>query len=80
MHISVKYFGKLMDITSLQEEVIEMKNGENLRNAIDFLEKKHPFLASQVYAMFINKKKVDKLEHLLKDADELILMPPYSGG
>lgn len=80
MKITIKYFGKLTDITGIEEE--EMKINENtlLSDVEETLYRKYASLFNEQFACFRNNSIVRKKKLLLKGNDEICLMPPFSGG
>lgn len=80
MDIRIRYFGKLTDITRCNEELFDTQINAKLRTVIDDLFSKHPELKVATYTIFVNNKKSDLNNTTLNQDDEIVLMPPFSGG
>lgn len=80
MNVNIKYFGKLTDFTKCSEEVLPIKDDQSLEIIMTELYQKYPGLENTIHALFVNNKKVDKQHSPINNNDNLILMPPFSGG
>lgn len=78
--IHTKYFGKLTDVTKICDETITTDKDSTISEFEKLLIKKYPLLRSEKYAIFKNLTKIDDKNVILKNNDELSLMPPFSGG
>jgi molybdopterin converting factor small subunit len=78
--ITVKYFGKLTDITNCETEQLTIPLDENINSLKTCLLKKYIELKNEVYSIFINNKKAEDFGLALCNKDEICLMPPFSGG
>lgn len=81
MNITVKvlYFGAAADIAGKRDESIEFPAGTSVDIALEKLLAKYNALAKLSLAFAINQEYANGNE-LLKDGDELALIPPVSGG
>lgn len=75
--IHVKYFGSLVDVTGVSEEVLA--EASDLEAVLALLQQRYPALAQRSYTLAIDKKIVQG-NALLQDGQTLALMPPFSGG
>jgi molybdopterin converting factor small subunit len=77
MGISIIAFGQLNDIIQNQPLLIgDVKNIDDLKAKLNEL---FPSLKNVEYAIAVNRKIVPK-ETTLSEADEVCLLPPFSGG
>jgi len=80
MNITIKYFGRITDITKCEEEMISINQGTILSNAELILKKKYPLIEKELYTLFINNKRAINTDQFLNNNDEICIMPPFSGG
>jgi molybdopterin synthase sulfur carrier subunit len=80
MEITVKYFGILADITQEKEGLFFMDDDQNRLNTLQSkIEIIHPKILDINYSIAINKKIANR-DSVLKDKDEVALLPPFAGG
>jgi MoaE-MoaD fusion protein len=81
MRIKVLFFGFTHDLTGLQEELVELGEGENLQGLRRFYENRFPRLGELAGSLLfaVNQQIADPLS-VLHEGDEVALMPPVSGG
>jgi sulfur-carrier protein len=80
MNITVKYFGLIADITSIQEEIVSLENTKGTTaelTAILFNKYKEFKDASFVIAL---NRRIVVANTTLKDNDVIALLPPFAGG
>lgn len=80
MQLTIKYFGKLTDITKCSAEYLEVQNNTSFENIISLLHEKYPELKTSLHSQFLNNKKIESKDLTLNQNDEIVLMPPFSGG
>lgn len=80
MRILVKYYGRLVDCTKIEKEIKEMPLGDRLSTLLDDIHAAYPCIKDQVQTVFLNKQKVAARNIELKEWDEVLFMPAYSGG
>jgi molybdopterin converting factor small subunit len=80
MKLNIRYFGKLTDITKCTDEVITELSAKSLTNVIENLYSKYPGLKNTTHTIFVNNKKASLDNSILAENDEIVLMPPFSGG
>jgi len=81
MTIRVLFFASLAKQVGVAERVVELPAGATVATALAALQAEHPELAGvrEKIAVAVNLEYVDQA-HVLKEADELALIPPVSGG
>ena len=77
MHIKVKYFGQIAEVTKLEEEAIEFSGGL-ISEILDELYSKYPALKNKDFQVAQNQELV-ALETKINGA-EIALLPPFAGG
>ena len=80
MNITIKYFGRITDITGHSEEVFQLADVKKIYMVEEELFEKFSTLKEQSYALFLNRHKVTDKNVELRQDDELCFMPPFSGG
>ena len=77
--IKVKYFGMIAEATSRQEEKINVTN-EKLSTILKRLIEKYN-LKPYTLNVAVNKHLISKTEEVIvKDNDEIAILPPFAGG
>jgi len=80
MQIRVRYFAALRDALGTSEQTLELPPAATVADAWAALMAAHPGLApSGSLAYAVNRSYAD-LDTVLRDGDELALIPPVSGG
>ena len=81
--IKVKYFANLRSIAGKEEDQFDMGSETTLKNLSHEISKTAP----KIGEMILGKKimvsvnlDVASLEAIIKDGDEVALLPPFSGG
>jgi len=81
--IKVKYFASLRSIAGKEEDQFDMGSETTLKNLSHEISKTAP----KICEMILGKKimvsvnlDVASLEAIIKDGDEVALLPPFSGG
>ena len=81
--ITVKYFANLRSIAGKEEDQFDMGSETTLKNLSHEISKTAP----KICEMILGKKimvsvnlDVASLEAIIKDGDEVALLPPFSGG
>ncbi len=81
MKIRVKLFASYREIVGKHEFVLEMKDGTTLSSLLDDLKKRYPKLGSLTDPIIASvNKKYAREDVVLKEGDEVALLPPVSGG
>ena len=81
--ITVKYFANLRDIAGTDEDHFDLGSETTLQNLNDAIGRTHPKLKNMIHdrkiMVSINQNMVH-LNCIVKDEDEVALLPPFSGG
>lgn len=81
MRIGVLYFAVFRERLKRDEEQLELAEGATVAQAIDALAARHPDIAKLRgrFRVAVNQDFADD-HHVLRDRDELALIPPVAGG
>lgn len=77
MHITVKYFGQIAEVTLKDEESIEF-SGSSVSELLDALYSKYDVLKSKDFQVAQNQELVSIETELT--GNEIALLPPFAGG
>jgi molybdopterin synthase sulfur carrier subunit len=77
MHITVKYFGQIAEITNKEEESLEC-SGQKISELLDTIYSKYKLLETKDFQVAQNQELV-ALETDLT-GQEIALLPPFAGG
>ncbi|MFH6769122.1 MoaD/ThiS family protein [Gaetbulibacter aquiaggeris] len=77
MKIKIKYFGMLTDITSCEEESIDF-SGLLISELLEVLFIKYPKLKDKKFQVAQNNELVPLSTKI--SSQEIVLLPPFSGG
>ena len=79
MRVQLRYFASIRERLGRREDQIEMPDGATVSAVWERLVAEQPSLASQRYRPAVNQEYTTP-EHALRDGDELVFIPPVSGG
>ena len=79
MKVTLKFFASVREITGTRVQTVEMADGTTVAGAWKLYVEKYPRLANMGLAYAVNREYSGP-ERVLKDGDELALIPPVSGG
>jgi molybdopterin converting factor small subunit len=79
MQIVIKYYGRLAESVGRDTEVVQLESC-TLNSFFEILNNKTPCIKNEIFAAFLNNKKIDDTNRILQDKDEICLMPPFAGG
>jgi molybdopterin converting factor subunit 1 len=81
MRVNVKLFAILRERTGKSDLPLELPEGETVRAAANMLGDREPAIAKYLarVAFAVNREYVP-METVLRDGDELAVIPPVSGG
>lgn len=79
MKIEVFYFGLIEEALGKNKETVAIASNTSLKKLKEFLLKKHCLLQQTTFNLAVNKK-IEPLEVLLNEGDEIALLPPFAGG
>lgn len=81
MRITVRFFAILKDHAGTDQTVLDLTPGSTVEHAIQTIKGCHPAIAKDLNrAAFAVNRSYVKAQAILKDGDELALIPPVSGG
>ena len=81
--ITVKYFASLRSIAGKEEDQFNMGSKTTLENLIHEISKTAPKIGEMILdknVMVSVNLEVASLDAIIKDGDEVALLPPFSGG
>ena len=81
--VTVKYFANLKQMAGKNEDQFDINEGTTLAQLSDLIEKSVPQLGNMVRekkVMISLNYDVVPLDTVVKDGDEIALLPPFSGG
>ena len=77
MHITIKYFGQIAEVTQVEEESIEF-SGHLVSELLETLNDKYSALKNKDFKVAQNQELVSIETELT--GDEIALLPPFAGG
>jgi molybdopterin synthase sulfur carrier subunit len=77
MHLTIKYFGMLTEVTQCQEETVEFKH-TTVSDLLNELFNKYPTLKNKNFQVAENQTLVTK-ETKISNTN-IALLPPFAGG
>ncbi len=81
IHITVLYFASAKDATGIRRESIKLPESTTVRELLSKISSTHPRIINILNTMQIAVNyKVVGVDAILKEADEVALLPPVSGG
>jgi len=81
MKVKILFFGPTHDLTGVEEQQLEVPEGENLTGLWSLCSKQFPRLQQAANSLLfaVNQELADP-SRLLRDGDEVAILPPVSGG
>ena len=81
MQVKVLFFGPAKDITRLSSQLYALESGSTLQSLIDKLYRDFP-QAKEVFELcsFVINTEFASPETILREKDEVAVLPPVSGG
>jgi molybdopterin synthase sulfur carrier subunit len=81
LKIRVKFFASYREIVGQSDMVLELKEGTTVWALLGLLREKHPKLGSLTDTIIASvNKRYAREDVVLKEGDEVALLPPVSGG
>jgi molybdopterin synthase sulfur carrier subunit len=77
MHIKIKYFGQIAEVTQMEEESLEF-SGSSISELLDTLYAKYKLLKNKDFRVAQNQELVS-IETKITGS-EIALLPPFAGG
>jgi molybdopterin converting factor subunit 1 len=79
MRVRVLYFGVLRERLGGEQEFLEMTDGATVTGVLNVYKERVPGFAWDSIAVAVNQEYA-RAEVVLRDGDEVALLPPVSGG
>ena len=80
IQITVLYFAQIREATKVKREILELSPNATLKDLINLIHRRYPELrAVKNFKTSVNYHLV-KPDAILKNEDEVALLPPISGG
>jgi molybdopterin converting factor subunit 1 len=79
MKISVSFFAQSREIAGHSQMEFEIRDGEDVANLLKRLQSQFPEFAGIPIMVAVNTEYADK-SHLLRDGDNVAIIPPINGG
>ena len=79
MRLTLRYFASIRERLGSPSEELEVPEGTTVSEVWDRLVGREPALAIQRYRPAVNQEYTST-GHVLRDGDELVFIPPVSGG
>lgn len=83
MRIKVSYVALIADVVGKREEVIDVGDGITLSELLNHIMSKYPKLkelSKEVRVTAVVNSVSNELSQVLKEGDEVVILPPASGG
>ena len=81
MKIKVRFFASYREIAGRPEVVLDLREGTTLSALLEDMKRKYPKLGSLTDTIIASvNKRYAKEDVVLKEGDEVALLPPVSGG
>ena len=81
MRIKVKFFASYKEAVGTDELDLEMKNGSDVTHLLEAVKALHPAIGELIEPLIVSvNKEYATFDKVLKDGDEVALLPPVSGG
>jgi molybdopterin synthase sulfur carrier subunit len=79
VRVRLKYFASIRERLGRREDEVDVPAGATVAQVWERLVAECPALGEQRYRPAVNQEYTDS-EHRLQDGDELVFIPPVSGG
>jgi len=80
IQIKMLYFARVRDITHIPNEVLEIKQISSTKDLLNLLYVKYPKLQDEKNLGISVNCLISKSDTILRNSDEVALLPPISGG
>ena len=77
--ITINYFGAIAEITYCKKEAIIIQENQSVEDLHSILLEKYKALKTATYKIAHNHKIIEN-NPILRDKDEIALLPPFAGG
>ncbi|MFT7588532.1 MAG: molybdopterin converting factor small subunit [Limisphaerales bacterium] len=79
MAIQILFFGSITEVTGKSQHTLDCPRDANVHVIDNLLLAKWPALAEFKYRISVNEELASSAQ-LVKDGDELAILPPFAGG
>lgn len=79
MRVKIKFFASCREIAGTNELELQVKKGETVSDVLNSLRQRFPRLSLADIMLAVNQEFAAS-DYILKDGDEIALLPPVSGG
>lgn len=80
MRIRVRFFASVRQMTGVDSEELEVKEGQAVGTLIVDLKRRHEALEEKMKMLVAINGEYAETDTVLKEGDEVALFPPVSGG
>ncbi|HET6590117.1 MAG TPA: MoaD/ThiS family protein [Candidatus Nitrosocosmicus sp.] len=80
IQIKMLYFARVRDITQIPNEVLEIKQNSSTKDLLTLLYNKYPKLKDEKNLSISINCLISNSDIVLRNLDEVALLPPISGG
>jgi molybdopterin synthase catalytic subunit len=80
IQIKMLYFARIRDITQIPIEVLEIKQNSSTKDLLTLLYNKYPKLKDEKNLSISINSLISNSDIVLRNLDEVALLPPISGG
>ncbi|WP_159357419.1 MoaD/ThiS family protein [Candidatus Nitrosocosmicus sp. SS] len=80
IQIKMLYFAQVRDITQIPNEVLEIKQNSSTKDLLTLLYNKYPKLKDEKNLSISINCLISNSDIVLRNLDEVALLPPISGG
>ncbi len=81
MRVTLRHFALIRETVGRQSEDREIESGATISDVYDLIASDHPQLVGfKASVMMMANQEYVSAEYLVRDGDELVFIPPVSGG
>ena len=81
MKIKVKFFASYKEAVGTDEMDLDVENGTDVSQLLEAVKTKHPAIGELIEPLIVSvNKEYAEFDKVLKEGDEVALLPPVSGG
>ena len=79
MMLDLKYFGRIVEVTGVSNEQIELANKMDLKELRELLNERYPNLKLESFQLAVDQELRGD-EFIIDKACEIAILPPFAGG
>jgi molybdopterin synthase sulfur carrier subunit len=81
MSLNIKYFGRIVEVTGLSEEQMDLNDKMDLKEFKEILQLRYPNLKDESYQIAVNQElRTETFIINPPEVDEIAILPPFAGG